>query len=207
MTASTRKLLRTAATYCALALGVTVGGVAIGAIIVAPVVSSAATPPASIDARVAATPAPMALANAGAASEPMADTSFWGRTGRKAAMFRRDVKAWPLVRNVPERGWFFLSVGATAALALIVGWHFRTRDFGKPVGSFDDMLRTAAALPARANFGRSTNNRTPRAVVALAEAGNAPADIARRTGLPLDAVAMCLTLSQFAARQLRPPTA
>ncbi len=45
--------------------------------------------------------------------------------------------------------------------------------------------------------------RTPRAVHALAAAGAVPAEIAWKTGLPLDAVAMLLNLS--GARQLQPP--
>ncbi|WP_353268107.1 hypothetical protein [Gemmatimonas sp.] len=51
---------------------------------------------------------------------------------------------------------------------------------------------TAAATPTIKLAGRSS--KTPRAVQALAAAGAAPAEIAWKTGLPLDAVSMLLEI-------------
>jgi len=65
------------------------------------------------------------------------------------------------------------------------------------------------SLPAfsRANFARSGRiDRTPKAVQALAEAGTALTEIARRTGLAVDAVSLLLAMST-ASRQVPPPTA
>jgi hypothetical protein len=122
-------------------------------------------------------------------------------------MFRRDIRSLPIARSIPEKGWLYIGVSAAMAVALMIGWRLRVRSFAAltPLIDSTTTLRAAAALPAKLTMGR--NSRTPRAVLALAEAGNAPADSARRTGLSLDAVAMCLSLSSFAARQLRPPTA
>ena len=49
-------------------------------------------------------------------------------------------------------------------------------------------------------------DRTPKAVHALAAAGTTLTEIARRTGLPVDAVTLVLAIST-ASRQLQPPTA
>lgn len=61
--------------------------------------------------------------------------------------------------------------------------------------------RTVAAPSMTQRGGRMS--KTPRHVQALAAAGAAPAEIAWKTGLPVDAVAMLLNLS--GARQLPPP--
>lgn len=60
--------------------------------------------------------------------------------------------------------------------------------------------QSAAAIAERAGIGTRTAagaraSRTPKAVQSLAMAGAAPAEIARRTGLAVDAVAMLLALS------------
>jgi hypothetical protein len=52
----------------------------------------------------------------------------------------------------------------------------------------------AAAMPAMNTRGSRTS-KTPRAVQALAAAGAAPTEIAWKTGLPVDAVAMLLQIS------------
>jgi hypothetical protein len=60
--------------------------------------------------------------------------------------------------------------------------------------------RSGSRAPGRAP------SRTPKAVQALADSGAEPQEIAWRTGLSLDAVAMLLSIGSN-ARQLRPPTA
>jgi hypothetical protein len=67
------------------------------------------------------------------------------------------------------------------------------------------------AMPSL-SFGRAgfslggKADRTPKAVHALAAAGTTLTEIARRTGLPVDAVTLVLAISA-ASRQLQPPTA
>jgi len=61
-----------------------------------------------------------------------------------------------------------------------------------------------AATPTMTQRGGRVS-KTPRHVQALAAAGDAPAEIAWKTGLPVDAVAMLLNLS--GARQVPPPLA
>jgi hypothetical protein len=205
-----RRLIKVGLSYAALAVGVTVGGVVVGATVVAPAVSSAAP----YIQHVTDNSAPI-IDGATGSMEPARSTadnasvgpSAWERSGKRAAMFRRDIRSLPIARSIPEKGWLYIGVSAAMAVALMIGWRLRVRSFAAltPLIDSTTTLRAAAALPAKLTMGR--NSRTPRAVLALAEAGNAPADIARRTGLSLDAVAMCLSLSSFAARQLRPPTA
>lgn len=55
--------------------------------------------------------------------------------------------------------------------------------------------RTAAAAAPPISLRSGRGARTPKAVQALAASGAAPMDIAHRTGLPFDAVAMLLELS------------
>ena len=62
---------------------------------------------------------------------------------------------------------------------------------------------TGAIAAPTLSFSR--NDRTPRAVQALAQQGAQPTEIAWRTGLPVDAVSLLLAMST-ASRQLQPPT-
>ena len=74
-------------------------------------------------------------------------------------------------------------------------------------GALTAVLTRRDLQPIRAP-GRIAPNRhrTPRAVEALAATGASTADIAWRTGLPIDAVQLLLAISS-APRQLQPPTA
>lgn len=80
----------------------------------------------------------------------------------------------------------------TAALALLVYglgprlMAFHARRAGR--------ARAAGATPSTIRMSGKAS-RTPRAVQALAAAGAAPIDIARKTGLPVDAVSMLLELA------------
>lgn len=206
------KLLRTVATYAALALGVTVGGVVIGGVVVAPAVSRVAPArsvravevglPKADESNTAAMIPGAATANvASVVSTP--PTTRYSRFIKRAAIFRRDMKSLPLMRSMPEFGWLLIGVAAAVTLSLMIGWRLRTGP-GMPA-SAELAQRATASLPVKLVAGR--NSKTPRAVLALAEAGTAPGEIARRTGLSLDAVVMCLSLTSFTARQLRPPTA
>lgn len=108
----------------------------------------------------------------------------------------------PVVSSMP---WVLPSVGGVAATAVIGALVV----YLKPVRSEQAAGRAARsestiAMPSLSFGGKS--DRTPRAVQALADAGKAPTEIAWRTGLPVDAVALLLAIST-ASRQLQPPTA
>jgi len=72
-----------------------------------------------------------------------------------------------------------------------------------------NVARTPSPARQTPRSSRATGrnaSRTPKAVQALADSGSDSAEIARRTGLPVDAVAMLLSIGS-GGRQLRPPTA
>lgn len=229
------KMVRTVAGYVALAVGVSVGGVIVGAVVVAPAVSRA-TPffsktaaqgtettgsigQADGDGAVATSAAnvvaaepfkPMSEAIASAKVLEASQALQPHRTGfakfkREAGYFYED--AMDLVRGVPKIMWVYVDVALVALF--VAAWFYRRRN-SAPTASAkalntESTRRLTASLPTKLVPGKG--NRTPKAVAALAEAGTTPADIARRTGLPLDAVAMLLSLGSFGARQLQPPTA
>ena len=181
------KMLRTVLGYAALAVGVTVGGVVIGAMVVAPAVSR---------------------------SKPLLERAFSNNvqgleeTGGAVGQADGDPRnAGPIALaagRVPKLFWVFANIGAVVLMA--GAWFWRRRRAATPnsANPLSDN-RLAASLPSKLVPGKG--NRTPRAVATLAEAGNSPADIARRTGLALDAVAMLISMGSLGARQLQPPTA
>ncbi|MBC8088094.1 MAG: hypothetical protein H7Z40_12570 [Phycisphaerae bacterium] len=235
---SSLKTLRTIGIYTGLALGVTVGGVAIGAMVVAPAVARAkpllqraiatnesnagnesndskealvavAAPAASVSESAVAVVAPFRPMASAIKTEAIVDAAEALAnqmspaevvTPRMKAKLLVDRFATKVVR-LPAKVRFAAGLGAL----LVVGGLFylrRRSAIGAPA--------EAAALPAIAGNVKSAvarSGRTPRAVVALAESGASATDIARRTRMPLDAVAMCLCLGSLGARQLRPPTA
>ena len=113
---------------------------------------------------------------------------------------RDSIKHSDLLRGVPNVLWLYLGLVAAIATVAMIAWRYRARFSVAAPQASPQAKRSTASLPEKLIVGGNAN-RTPRAVVALAEAGNAPADIARRTGLSLDAVSMCLTLSSLGARQ------
>ena len=195
------KTIRTVVGYTALAIGVTVGGVAICAMVVAPVVAPIMQPK-----QVA-----IVTPNAGVAAAPLVSSSV--NIARLAQDFVRALPSVALpnidrvryVDRIPKIVWLLVAGAAALVVLPLIGWQLRRRATAVPPTSIHLAMMATAALPAKLVVGKTS--RTPRAVLALAEAGTAPADIARRTGLPLDAVALCLAMSPIGARQLRPPTA
>jgi hypothetical protein len=180
---SALRLVRIALGYSALAVGVTVGGVAIGALVVAPVVSRGSQ---SFDWRIT-----------------VSRVVDWTREfGANITVPARP--SWMNMAQVPSIVW--MAVGMTAALALtgMIAWRWRRHANSE---SEQALSAIRASLTGSNKVSGAREGRTPRAVLALAEAGTAPADIARRTGMPLDAVVLCLSMSSFGARQLQPPTA
>lgn len=233
---SNMKMIRTVAGYAALAIGVSVGGVVVGAIVVAPAVSRA-TPLFSTNAAtssetngsvgqadgdgaasqsatnvVAAAPfksmaeviGSTTQMEANKAVKPVGPSGLQGLK-REVGFFYED--ALDFVGRVPKTAWLYVDFALVAMFAGV--WAYRRRRSGSngaaKAAPVDSGRRSAASLPAKLVAGKGS--RTPKAVVALAEAGTSQADIARRTGLPLDAVAMLLSLGSFGGRQLQPPTA
>lgn len=80
----------------------------------------------------------------------------------------------------------FAGVALLTKLFLMLGRRSRRRRSGR----FGPQAVAAPAMTLRTGKTR----RAPKAVVALAAAGAAPIEIARKTGLPVDAVAMLLQL-------------
>jgi hypothetical protein len=224
------KSLRTITTYAGLALGVIVGGVVMGAMVVAPAVARARPvlqnvigqnqpnvavapggelkttaaesavavvspfkPMAAAIKADAIVDAAEALANQSAAPSGMASPRPDAQQ-----MYKRLLAA---VAGIPARVWYVIDV---SAVLLLGGLLYARRRAGAPAKA-EPVVQLVAAVASKGISGKS--NRTPRAVVALAESGASAADIARRTRMPLDAVAMCLSMGSTGARQLRPPTA
>ncbi len=159
--------MKQAAFVLALAVGVTVGGVAAGALVLAPAVAEATQPGVG--------PAITSAIDAGFATT----TSSW--------------------RTLPEPVRRLALPVLLGALAL-TGFTTTAVSLIRHRPSLNARSKSASRGSARAA------SRTPRAVQAMAESGAEPSEIAWRTGLPLDAVAMLLSLSS-PTRQLRPPTA
>ncbi len=78
----------------------------------------------------------------------------------------------------------------------------RSRRAERPMGRPVPLITPLPSMPRRT----PARSATPRQVRALAEQGTSLSDIARRTGLPLDAISMLLSVSD-PARQLPPTTA
>lgn len=229
------KLLRTVAIYSAITVAVSAGGVVVGAIIVAPAVSRAkplftaiaqgtetngsigqadgdGATAASV-ANVSATEQFKPIAESIAAAKQLeaaqalktAQRPFLKTVSREAAFFYED--AMDFLGQVPKLTWVFVDVALVLMLSGV--WFYRRRNAdtaGLALKNSANLARNSAtSLPTKLVSGKGS--RTPKAVAALAEAGTAPADIARRTGLPHDAVAMLLSLGTLNARQLQPPTA
>lgn len=225
------KSLRTIGMYTGLALAVTVGGVAIGAMVVAPAVARAkplllraiatnepnesgdalsvnasAVPISESAVAVVAPFRPMASAikaeaivdAAEALASQMAPVE--AQTARVTVMQVLERFASKLSR-IPGNVWAF--VGSCALLVAAGMFYMRRRAVaGTGVAASSTLVATGSS-----KLVQGKSSRTPRAVVALAESGASATDIARRTRMPLDAVAMCLSMGSLGARQLRPPTA
>jgi len=107
-----------------------------------------------------------------------------------------------LVRDQSPRSLGMMAAGAATLLlggaALTIMARSRRRAPVARTAAVNAVFNGAPRRPA----GRST----PKQVRALAEQGSSPADIARRTGLPMDAITLLLAVSN-PARQLPPSSA
>jgi len=178
--------------YAALALSVTVGGVAAGALVVAPVVASATAEPGS---------------DASGATASFLESV---KVTVSAAWTRLDLGTDRLLAGLPEPVARYLL--PTVAVLSITGALLAL--FLPPRADLRTPLASARmATPSRGlamltpkNGGRSVGRkRGPEAIEAMAASGASAPDIAWRTGLPLDAVQLLLSIST--GRQLHPPTA
>ncbi len=189
--------LRQIALMVGLGIGVTVGGVAAGALILAPAVATATQPDSESAIGTSLTHA----IDAGF----LAIESVRDQTNKVTARALRDMPA-PVRRLALPVLFGTLALAGFAATGVSL---FRRRpQINLPsaagIGTVNSMLgRTrpvGSPRPARAA------SRTPKAVQALADSGTEPSEIAWRTGLSLDAVAMLISIGG-PSRQLRPPTA
>ena len=172
--------LKQAAFIAALGVGVTVGGVAAGALILAPAVAQATQPStgAGLDRVVT-----------------MSASAVHEMTNATRATLTSSVSALPQ----PYRRLALPALFGAIAMAGFVtsGVSYFRRHASTP----------GATSASRQKSGTKLNgSRTPKAVQALADSGAEPSEIAWRTGLSLDAVAMLLCIGPT-GRQLRPPTA
>jgi hypothetical protein len=158
----------------ALVAAVTAGGAAIGAVVVAPALDGA---PLVTWAEVQAL-----------GGEAL------GRAADAARALREPVGA--SLRAAARHPAMPAAVAATFAAALLLAVAAGRRRVRH--------ARTPSPARGAAVVRRRPDDRTPKAVQALAASGAAPADIALRTGLSLDAVSLLLAL---APRQLQPPAA
>lgn len=171
----------------AVAIGVTIGGVMAGALVVAPVVAKATSPEAS-----------------SRFDQAIASSSAAVKTG----MTTLRASAMTVISRLPEPAARF-AVPGLAVISVVSGLSAVFLRRRTPTRSL--IPATAdISLPDIGNVrlsGRSTaKSRTPRAVEALAASGASTTDIARRTGLPIDAIQLLLAIST-GSRQLQPPTA
>jgi hypothetical protein len=201
------KSLRRVARYVALTLGVTVGGVVIGAMVIAPAVSYAkpaiqrvldrasAVNSTASTAAASASPIANSVDAVAASSRPSVLTTLKARTTQFAN------QAILSAGRLPKFAWFALAAGVVLFSAGLGFWLRRARSSGRPVAPVVVVANSGKPVALKAT------GRTPKSVLVLAESGASIADIARRTRMPLDAVAMCLSMGSAGVRQLQPPTA
>lgn len=179
--------------YAALALSVTVGGVAAGALVVAPVVESATDRP-SRDGGTSAGPS--------MESVKMTATSAWNRLDRGTDRLLSRLPE-PVARYLLPTVAVLSITGAL--LALFLPPRAELRSPGSIAARMETPARAMAKLTPKGGGRSIGRKRGPEAIEALAASGASAPDIAWRTGLPLDAVQLLLSIST--GRQLHPPTA
>jgi hypothetical protein len=106
------------------------------------------------------------------------------------------------VQDRSPRTLAMLAAGAATVLLGAAALFMSLRGRRRPPVARTPAVNAAFQGAPRRPLGRST----PKQVRALAEQGSSPADIARRTGLPMDAITLLLAVSN-PARQLPPTSA
>lgn len=188
------------------AIGVTVLGVAAGALVVAPIVGTANRAP---NAAPISTPTTTSATTNRALNVRSLVTGTTQAAGR--AWRRLDAGTTNLLARLPEPVARFAlpSVAILAITGALLALFLPTRGAAEApirLTSRTTAPRGIAAITPRSSTRIGGRKQTPNAVEALAASGASAPDIAWRTGLPLDAVRLLLAISA-APRQLHPPTA
>ncbi len=178
-----------------LAIAVMVGGVMAGALVVAPVVAKATSPAATAQFQ-------QTLASTSSAARAVV-TQARGATQHAINEMPAPVTQFALPVLV-----VLSMIGGLSVL--FVKRRSPTRSL-RPSLAGTDLLAmptrsTSRATPRSTGRIGSRNQRTPQAVEALVASGASTTDIARRTGLPIDAIQLLLSMAS-GGRQLQPPTA
>jgi len=178
------------------AMLVTTGGVMAGALVVAPVVAHADSHGAgtALSSQFAS-----AVSFAGAAAR-----GAWGRIDHMTADLLAALPE-PVARYLLPSIAILSILGAGLALLLPSRSPRSAPTWAFP-GSMGGGPRLARATPTGSAKLASRKQRTPKAVEALAASGVSTADIAWKTGLPIDAVRLLLAISS-GPRQVHPDTA
>ncbi len=178
-----------------LAIAVTVGGVAAGALVVAPVVASATRPDRSASL-----------------SKSFESAASAAQTALGNGWRRLDHGTTDLLERLPEpvARYALPTVAVVAITGALLALFLPSRDASSPhlpigVAALTP-ARGMARLTPKSTARVSGRKRSPSAVEALAASGTSAAEIAWKTGLPLDAVQLLLAISS-GPRQLHPPTA
>lgn len=189
----------------ALAIAVTIGGVFAGAFLAAPLAAKASSPATMALLRAKAATLASNVGNVAGAASGLAQ-SLPQSVARAAESATTTLPPQAARLALPTTG-----VVALLVLGIAVAMVRRRR----PDRSLGHSANSAMA-PAATTLARLTprtnpkmaavNQKTPRAVEALAASGASASDIAWRTRLPIDAVQLLLSLSN-ATRQFHPPTA
>ena len=175
--------LKQAAVIVALGIGVTVGGVAAGALVLQPAVAHATQPESG---RVIS-----GLMTTSATAVQSMNTAT-----RAVIAFSSSTLPEPVRR---------LALPVLLGAIALTGFTLTGLSFLRSRQA--DRTSAPTGRPkSGTKGGKLSGSRTPKAVQALADSGAEPSEIAWRTGLSLDAVAMLLSINP-ASRQLRPPTA
>lgn len=174
------------------AIGVTVGGVMAGALVVAPVVAKATSPQATsqFDQTVSAVLS--------------TSRAMWSVASDRVLSMSVELPA-PVQQYGLAAVAMLSIVAALSVLMMRRRTPARSLSVDGAISEIPDSGKTRRT-PHAGSRSVSKNHRTPRAVEALAASGASTSDIARRTGLPIDAIQLLLAIST-GARQLQPPTA
>ncbi len=176
--------LKQAVFIVAIGIGVTVGGVAVGALVLQPAVAQATKP------------------EAGRMVSGLMKTSTTAVHRMTTATRAVIISTTSTLPGPVRRLALPVLLGAIALTGFTLTGlsYFRSRQADRPSASI------ARPQSGGKSAAKLNGNRTPKAVQALADSGAEPSEIAWRTGLSLDAVAMLLFINPT-SRQLRPPTA
>jgi gas vesicle protein len=197
--------------WTGLAIGVTVGGVLAGALIVAPVAAKVSHPETVARTSQAMTSTSTAMSNI-AREMTTAAVVRWRSVASTVTSSDWSSAIATSIANSPEstRKLALPLLAIVTMLAAVSVVLLRRRTPAAPTLALVPVATPRVRLrstpkPAGRPMGR-TDHRTPKAVEALAASGASTADIAQRTGLPIDAVSLLLSIST-GSRQVQPPSA